>query len=202
LRINPQPTHVRTWLAGLMTTQSPMAQARNVALIVDDTDAPEAATFDPRHLEHAVVALVTNAIQATPEGGTVRVTLGHDAAGGTWSIRVADTGPGIPESLREKVFTPYFTTKKDGSGIGLPLARQIARSHAGDLRLAEPRDPAGASGATIDVELPIQGPPPPTAGGASEASGMTEETRAQNPRARGRREPASVNLADAGKGRT
>jgi len=200
LRINPQPTTVRTWLAGVLTTQSPLAQARGVGLIVNDLAAPEVAHFDPRHLEHALVAVVTNAIQATPERGSVRVTLAQDFARGTWQIRVADTGPGIPKSLREKVFTPYFTTKKDGSGIGLPLARQIARSHGGDLCLAEPAAGGGSGGAIIDIELPIQGP-----GGASDpttSGSLTEEPRAQNPRARGRRESASVNLADAGKGRS
>jgi signal transduction histidine kinase len=197
LRINAQPTPVRAWMAGLLTTQSPMARARNVALVVDDAQAPASALFDPRHLEHALVALVTNAIQATPEGGSVRVTIDQRADAATWRIRVDDTGPGIPRSLREKVFTPYFTTKKDGSGIGLPLARQIARSHGGDLRLIENDAGAEVAGASIEVELPIQGPAAP---GGTDPGGM-ESTRAQNPRARGRRESAAVDLADAGKGR-
>jgi signal transduction histidine kinase len=208
LRINPQPTAVRAWLAGVLTTQSPLARTRHIALVVDDAGAPEAATFDPRHLEHALVALVTNAIQATPERGTVRVTLGHDPEGAVWTIRVDDTGPGIPEALREKVFTPYFTTKKDGSGIGLPLARQIARSHGGDLRLVEGGAGDEVSGASIVIELPIEGlaspsapPAPPSPGAVSGPGHPAEEPRAQNPRARGRRESATVNLADTGKSR-
>ena len=67
-------------------------------------------------------------------------------------ISVSDTGPGVPEQLRERIFYPFFTTKQTGSGVGLATAQKIAASHGGALELA----PGAARGATFQLRLHIE----------------------------------------------
>jgi signal transduction histidine kinase len=141
----------------VVETHRAAAEARGVRLILDITRAPRSARFDPRHMEQAVVALVTNAIEASPKGSGVEVCGLVD--GGGWTIRVADQGPGVPADLREKVFRPYFTTKKEGSGIGLAVAHQVVMQHGGQLRVAEgPMDGRTAlGGGGTGLEAPKAG---------------------------------------------
>jgi signal transduction histidine kinase len=67
-------------------------------------------------------------------------------------IELHDTGPGIPNRYRETIFTPYFSTKKQGTGLGLSLAHRVIADHNGALMLAETQS---GSGATFLIELPI-----------------------------------------------
>lgn len=85
------------------------------------------------HLQAAVVNLVRNAKDATPSGGEVLVSTVRE--GGWVMIRVTDTGAGIPAELQPRVFDPYFSTKKSGTGLGLPTARRVAAEHGGSLTL-------------------------------------------------------------------
>lgn len=71
-------------------------------------------------------------------------------------VRVADTGPGIPEELRDKLFYPFFTTKKQGSGVGLSMARKIVDSHRGLIDV----ESAPGRGATFTVRIPLAGAAP------------------------------------------
>ena len=69
------------------------------------------------------------------------------------AIAVSDTGPGVPEELREKIFYPFFTTKERGSGVGLAMAQKVVSSHGGALELESAR----GAGATFRVRLPVSG---------------------------------------------
>ena len=77
-----------------------------------------------------------NAVQALQgqEDGTIELRAGL-GEGGRIVIRVADNGPGISEAALGKVFVPFFSTKAEGSGIGLSLARRIVKMHGGDIRV-------------------------------------------------------------------
>ena len=88
---------------------------------------------DQRLLTAAVVNLVKNAVQASPEGGTV--SLRGAVEDGRYVVEVEDRGPGIPEDAVERIFEPFFTTREKGTGLGLPLARKIAQAHRGDITL-------------------------------------------------------------------
>ncbi len=147
-RVTPRETEVAPWLAEIAATHAPMARTRAIALRVDADAAPPRATFDPQQLEHALTAVVTNAIQASPESGTVRV----DAAanGATWSICVSDEGPGIEPDLLETIFRPYFTTKPDGNGIGLAVVQQVVTAHDGRIEV----DTAPGRGCRFSITLP------------------------------------------------
>jgi signal transduction histidine kinase len=104
--------------------------------------------MDHRQIEQAVGNLVQNALQAMPEGG--RLTISTRLEDGQVQIAVRDSGPGIPEELQERIFEPFFSTKASGTGLGLPLVREIALAHGGDLRLRN----APGGGACFTLTLP------------------------------------------------
>ncbi len=112
--------------------------------------------FGDRHgLQQVVLNLITNAAQAVAENPRERP---REITVSTWfdgqvHLRVADTGPGIPDEIAQSVFTPFFTTKEPGkgTGLGLSLTYSIVESHGGQLTL-EPRNPRG--GAAFRVDLP------------------------------------------------
>ncbi|MCU0304701.1 MAG: tetratricopeptide repeat protein [Thermoanaerobaculales bacterium] len=118
------------------------------------------AEVDEGQVVQVVQNLVLNAVQAMPLGGTVTVTTDNShlttgdvpalEAGRYIRIEVADTGPGIPESRLEKIFDPFYTTKKGGSGLGLATAFSIVRSHGGAIVVRSDPD----EGSRFTVYLP------------------------------------------------
>ncbi len=153
LKVEPREAAPARWLEGIAESHTPLARMREVALRCDTTEAPPTAWYDSRHLEHAIVAILTNALQASPAGGQVLVRTNADAQAGTWDIAISDQGPGIPPDLLEKVFRPYFTTKKDGNGIGLASALQTVKQHGGQILV----ETAENRGTTFIVRLPLGG---------------------------------------------
>ena len=92
--------------------------------------------------------LLVNGAQAMQGRGDITVSV--DGDGSACRIQFADQGPGIPPEVREKVFTPFFTTKTRGSGLGLPTCRRLIEAHRGTLAIECP--PQG--GTTVTVTLP------------------------------------------------
>jgi PAS domain S-box-containing protein len=117
-----------------------------------DPNAP-AAMADPRTLEQVIVNLITNAIQAMTQGGTLSVTLVpiDESPEGQVALKIADTGPGIPEDLLERIFDPFFTTKKEGTGLGLAISRRILTAHRGQLQVESYPD----AGTVFTILLPV-----------------------------------------------
>jgi two-component system, sporulation sensor kinase E len=76
--------------------------------------------------------LIINGIQSMPEGGELNITL-IEVVQGRVRCEVRDTGPGIPQEQLENIFTPFYTTKRDGSGLGLAVVAQILRQHDADF---------------------------------------------------------------------
>ena len=94
--------------------------------------------IDRTRMSQVLLNLLQNALQAMPEGGTLQVTsrLGVVRRGErTVEIAVSDTGPGMNAEVREKLFVPFFTTKHDGTGLGLPICRRIVEAHGGELEV-------------------------------------------------------------------
>ncbi|WP_242342687.1 ATP-binding protein [Anaeromyxobacter terrae] len=103
---------------------------------------------DPRRLEEALVNLVANGIEATPPGGEVIVEV--CARGGEAEIVVRDTGRGMAPETLHRLGTPFFTTREDGTGLGVVLARAAIAGHGGSLRYeSEP-----GKGTTVRATLP------------------------------------------------
>lgn len=99
-------------------------------------------------LVQAVFHLLVNALEAGDAGGRLRVTTYR--AGGEVRIEVADDGPGVPAEHAERIFEPFFSTKEGHSGLGLPIARDVARAHGGELLLVD--------GGVFRLSLPLEEP--------------------------------------------
>ena len=107
-------------------------------------------------LNQAIMNLVSNAIDAMDGAGTLRINTG--LSGAEYAISVADTGPGIPAELRERVLEPFFTTKAvgQGTGLGLSITYSIVRKHGGVLELLD----AEGGGTCAVIRIPLnQGEP-------------------------------------------
>jgi signal transduction histidine kinase len=93
---------------------------------------------DQGQLEQALINLIKNAADATSQAGKPKVTVSARLVrGGRLRIEVADNGPGVPDELVGSIFTPFFTTKKHGSGIGLAMVRQLVHGNGGTVRYAK-----------------------------------------------------------------
>lgn len=203
LKVSPQIGPVATWLATVLEPLRPMGASRGIQLQLQAQNAPERAAYDPRHLEQAIVAVVTNAIQASPRGGMVVVAAAAGQDGQSWELRVTDSGPGVPPEIADKIFRPYFTTKRDGSGIGLAVSRQVVEQHGGRIWVESGREgvPGGAPGpcgAVFVMRLPVSsgGPEPGVAG-----TGPDGADGGQDSHGRGRIESPVLDPAGAQAGR-
>ncbi len=133
----------------------PQAGQQNIALQIQLPAKPLPSVYaDCVRLEQVLLNLLVNAMEAMPDGGTltVRVSMGQDANGEDTKsarIEVIDTGPGIPANVRDCIFDPYFTTKNDGTGMGLALCEKLVRQHNGRLQFH-----TSESGTVFELTLP------------------------------------------------
>lgn len=126
-----------------------MARTKAIRLVTRFGKAPLEAPIDTPMIRDVIGNLIKNAIEASPEHGEVRV--GVSRAKDRVVITVADDGPGIPDDLKDRLFEPHFTTKTEGTGLGLFTSYGIIREHRGRL-LYQP-NPKG--GAIFTIELPF-----------------------------------------------
>ncbi|HEU4365103.1 MAG TPA: ATP-binding protein [Candidatus Krumholzibacteria bacterium] len=122
--------------------------AKHIALRVNEA-AGLVIRGDERRARQAVLNVLLNAVQATPQGGTIAVTLQRD--GDSASIAVADGGPGIEPAMLKDVTRPFFTTRVDGSGLGLTVVRSVMEEHGGELRI----ESAAGAGAHVTLSFPL-----------------------------------------------
>ncbi len=151
--IVPTQGNPAEWLDAALAALRPMAESAGVTIELNAQDAPASAWFDAVQLEQALVAVVTNAVEATPAGGTVAVNASSNGA--EWALTVADDGPGVTPGDENRIFEPDYTTKPGGHGIGLTSARWIVRSHGGMMSAQNAENASGRTGAIFDVRLPI-----------------------------------------------
>jgi nitrogen fixation/metabolism regulation signal transduction histidine kinase len=141
---------VRRIFARLQRLLAGELAARNIELTTEVVPETLEVSADIELLDQALINLLRNAMEALRDGqqGKIAVT-GSLEAGGHVVIAVADNGPGIPAEQREKIFVPFYTTKRQGSGVGLTLVRQIATVHGATVNIS--RTPGG--GATISLRF-------------------------------------------------
>lgn len=101
-------------------------------------------------LRQAFTNLIQNAVEAMPQGGEVGFRFTRDAQ--TIEISISDTGHGIPEKMRNKIFLPFYTTKDRGTGLGLALVHKIVTSHGGSVSVE-----SGEKGTTFRLRFPLAG---------------------------------------------
>jgi two-component system sensor histidine kinase AtoS len=126
------------------------------AVLVKELDEhiPRTAA-DPMQLHQVFLNLIQNALDAIPDEGVVTVRTRHDRQEHAIIIEVRDTGRGIDESAADKVFRPFFTTKHDGTGLGLPVSKQIIEQHGGDMTVG--KNPGGGTVFTITIPMLEEG---------------------------------------------
>ena len=150
----PKPRRAQTDVVPLVQATADLLGAdpalQDVDVEVEGTAPPVSA--DPEMLRVVFQNLLINSAHAMNGKGSIRVTVGS----GDTDCRIAftDGGPGIPAEIRDKIFTPFFTTKSRGTGLGLPTVKRLIDAHHGDVTIECP--PAG--GTTVTVRLPAGAP--------------------------------------------
>ncbi len=148
--VDLEPVEIRKILTHVCELLRPEAAARNIEISAQVDESLPPVMADPVRLTQALLNVVINAIQAVEQKGRVEVSAG--VANGSVSVTVSDNGPGIPPEKLASIFDPYFTTKTEGSGLGLWIAQQIVTAHGGSLQARN-----GASGgAVVTMCLPLQ----------------------------------------------
>ncbi len=105
---------------------------------------------DAEQIRRVVINLVDNAIEAMNRSGVITLETHHDASASLVRLVVTDNGPGIPAAEREKLFLPYYSTKRRGSGLGLAIVRRIVAEHGGTIEVGD-NEPRGTK---FTIELP------------------------------------------------
>jgi signal transduction histidine kinase len=108
------------------------------------------ALLDFMRMKQVVINLVANAVQASPEGGEVVVS-GH-MNDGSLTIDVIDSGCGIPPDKREEIFSPFYSTKKEGTGLGLPIVKKIVEAHRGSIEILDNPEKGLTFRVTVSLE--------------------------------------------------
>jgi PAS domain S-box-containing protein len=142
----PSPVQLNTLIRSTAELLSADPALRGIRVEVEGS-AP-AVLADPDLLKIVFVNLLVNGAHAMNGEGTLRVGIGSQAH--TAEVAFRDTGPGIPADVRTRIFTPFFTTKSRGSGLGLPTAKRLVEAHHGTIHIDCP--PSG--GTTVTVQLP------------------------------------------------
>jgi len=146
--LNPQPTRIDGWLQALIHEQ---LFPEGVAVTFHPGLADRRLPIDRERLRRAVVNLIENACQAIEgERKPGIVTVSTLPAAPNVLVRVADTGPGVPDEIRGRIFEPLFSTKGSGIGLGLAIVRDTVEQHGGTIRVED--SPGG--GACFDILLP------------------------------------------------
>jgi signal transduction histidine kinase len=104
-------------------------------------------TADRAMLCRAVANLLDNALEAMPHGGELVITACE--TDGCWDLEVADSGPGLPDQLQDRIFEPFISTKSHGTGLGLAVARSVAAAHHGSITAAN--CPEGGAAFTLRI---------------------------------------------------
>ena len=160
---------MRTIVSSVLMLASAGLESYNVTVVSELPAHPVIVKVDADLVKQALLNVVLNGAQAMAEGGELSVRLAED--GRSAIIKVQDHGEGIPDEIRSKIFDLYFTTKRDGSGIGLAMTYRILQLHHGQLDV----ESTVGEGSTFILSLPAAGLSDPRMRGALEANSLVVE---------------------------
>jgi two-component system nitrogen regulation sensor histidine kinase NtrY len=106
--------------------------------------------LDAQQMRRALINLIDNAVEAMNDRGTIHISTRAAGGGGSVRVEVADSGPGIPPADRDKMFAPYFSTKRRGTGLGLAIVHKVITDHRGTIRVEDNRP----RGVRFVIEIP------------------------------------------------
>ena len=145
-----KPTAARQLMQEVHSLVSESAASRRVQIRIRDADFPlTKVSLDPDQIKEVMVNLVLNATEAMPGGGTVELSVAKEAD--SMVINIMDDGIGVPQGDLQKIFDPFYSTKPEGTGLGLPIAHQIMEQHEG--RIEAKRNPG--RGMTFSLFFPL-----------------------------------------------
>jgi signal transduction histidine kinase len=147
LRAASQPVAVSELFDRALLLARADIESRQVCLERQESTETTMAIADPNLMAQVLAGLLTNAAQAVPVGGKVRI--GCHQEDSCVELAVEDSGPGVPPDLHNRIFEPFFTTRASGIGLGLAIARQIAEAHGSSITLGE----SSTGGARFSVML-------------------------------------------------
>jgi signal transduction histidine kinase len=150
------PTDVNAVLRRIFEVTAPTLAARQVELVTALDEALPPIRGDGEQLQQVFINLINNSLDAMPEGG--RLTFTTSAADGRAQISCRDTGEGMSQEIKQRIFDPLFTTKvwRRGSGLGLAVVDQIIREHSGTITV----ESDVGQGAEFQIQLPLAGDEP------------------------------------------
>lgn len=130
----------------VMALESPRALEHGVTIELR-TCEPVRVVADPGKIKQVLLNLVRNAVEAMPDGGVAILEL--EARDDGALLRVIDSGPGLPDDVLERIFEPFYSTKSEGTGLGMAICHSLVTQHGGDVRVL-----TGEQGTTVEVWLP------------------------------------------------
>lgn len=151
LKLDRQVLDLGEVLTEVAAATEPFARRRGVRIELQLDPACPGYPVDRRRLDQALLSLVNNAVEASTTGSVVTLHAGYHADRRELELRVEDQGEGMTPEVQAKVFTPYFSTKKSGMGLGLALTRRIILSHDGDIKA----DSAPGKGCRMVLTFPV-----------------------------------------------
>ncbi len=132
LRLEKTNEDIVSLIYDIVSLIRPKYEQKNVEMVFDNALGERGKlSFDRVKIYQALFNLLVNALEASEPGGKVIISLEKEEQ--SYLIKISDEGEGIPDEIREKIFEPYFTTKKQGSGIGLAETKKIIEAHEGDI---------------------------------------------------------------------
>jgi len=133
----------------LVLVRPKLAQAK-IHLLYEPPVTSHIVEANKGQVQQVLLNLILNATQAMPDGGAIALSFGPDSPD-RMTLDIADTGTGIPEEVRDRIFDSFFSGRPEGTGLGLAIARRILQAHHGDLALVS----TGPGGTTMRVVLPL-----------------------------------------------
>lgn len=134
--LNLQKVYIRELFRNLHYLMQPTFAQKGIELEIILRDPQLSLQADPSLLEQVLINLVVNAVEAVKDKTDAKIVLSADQATNSKTIlKIRDNGQGMPEELMDKIFIPFFSTKKQGSGIGLSLCKQIIMLHRGTMQV-------------------------------------------------------------------
>lgn len=126
------PADLNALIGECLQIMKPMLQQESIS-VENTIDIPATVPVDKKQIEQVVINLITNSIHALKEHDKKQIFLSSSMENNRIFITISDTGKGIEAQIRDKIFLPFFTTRKDGAGIGLTLSKNIIEAHGGYL---------------------------------------------------------------------
>jgi len=151
IRLAPRPVDLNHLITDTLHLLEPQIVANKVTVELDLGQPGVTGMLDATSIRAALLNLLLNAVQAMTDGGKLTVKT-ESSEGGVLSLKITDTGSGMTEEQARNVFEPFYTTKSQGLGLGMPYARKIIEQHHGEIKIESSQH----QGTTIEVQLPSE----------------------------------------------